>query len=701
MHRPADINAAFQELVSARVNDPQRIAAVEATGLVDTGPTSSFDRIASVAARVLDSPYAFITIVDATRSFWKACIGTEATGLDDRQNQVAESFCQYVIGLDDELRVDDTRLDPRTAQNPSINSMGILAWAGVPLRSPQGAVLGTVCVVDTRTRSWTDADLALLHDLAEIAADEIAANDSAMAAKRAETLLASVLQRAPIGFALVDDDLRYEVVNEVLAEINGTSIADHIGRPITDVVPDVAGAVTPLLEHVIDTGESVTGIEIVGVTPSQPDVERTWSANYYRLDLDGDMRVGLFIEEITGRADARRRAQRLASIAERLARADSTDEIAVVIADQVADYFNAQVAVVGIIAPDSRTIEILAGENVLAALGDAVATADDDTAYGAAIRSGEPVLITDAKDRIERFGPEFDPPIEASAAMPCRSADGSITAIMGIEWSRRIERDQFPMDQLNTMAALIGSVLERNRAADDRRNLVRSLQNTLLAEPSDIDGIEIAVRYDPAGDALGFGGDWYDVVCVDRHRTALVVGDVVGHDGVAAAHMTQIRTTFSDLLILDTDLERIFDETNRLLAARQSPAMATISVISVDTRKRTLTALSAGHLPALLVQPSGDVEVLSPALRPPLSVAGAQPSLVPIEYQAGATVIMFTDGLIETRGSNIDDDLEALRRYVGTHGGVDPHALADKLLTDFIDGTHRADDIAIVCARLD
>ena len=690
----------FGELVSSRVNDPQRLAAVAATGLLDTGPTTGFDRIASIAARLLETPFGFITVVDESRSFWKACIGVDATDPAARQNQVEESFCQYVIGLDDALLVNDTRLDERTAANTSIKSMGVLAWAGVPLRSPGGEVLGTVCVVDTRTRSWTDADAALLHDLAAIAADEIRANQTAVAASLSGALLALILQRAPIGFALVDDDLRYEIVNDVLADMNGATIESHIGRTISDVVPDLANDVNAQLRSVISTGEPVTGVEVVGTTPSQPDVQRTWSTSYYRLDLDGDLRIGLFVEEITERANARHRAQRLATITEHLAQANSTAEVANVIGTYLAEYFGADAAAVGVVNRPGPSISILAGSNVFAALGEMTVTVEDDAAYGAALRSGEAVFVTDAQDRATRFGSALQPPMGASACLPCQSADGSTTAVMVIGWARRVEQGQFPVDQLKTMAVLIGNVLERNRAADERRDLIDSLQTTLLAAPAPTNGLDIAVRYEPAGDALGFGGDWYDVVALDSHRSALVVGDVAGHDATAAAHMTQIRTTLSDLLLLNTPLEDLFERTNQLLAARRSSTMATIGVLVVDTNERTLIALSAGHLPALVVQPSGHVEILTPALRPPILVAGVPLTVSPVSYQPGSTVVMYTDGLVETRGGDIDDDIEDLRRYIRVAGDVDPHHLADKLLADFADRTNRSDDIAIICARL-
>ena len=102
---------------------------------------------------VLNAPFAFVTIVDGTRSFWKSCIGVDRPTAD-RQNPVEESFCQYVVNTDEPLIVGEPpRRDDR--QNPSIEKMGVVAWAGYPLRSTDGHVLGTFCVVDTVVRDWT------------------------------------------------------------------------------------------------------------------------------------------------------------------------------------------------------------------------------------------------------------------------------------------------------------------------------------------------------------------------------------------------------------------------------------------------------------------------------------------------------------------------------------------------------------------
>lgn len=155
------------------IADPVRLASVHATGLLDTGPDEEFDQLARLACRVLDTPYAFVTLVDDTRSFWKACIGVASEDPADRQNAVEESFCQYVVRTDEPLIVGDVTKNAMTRDNPSIESMGVRAWAGHPVRDASGQVLGTMCAVDTETRDWTDDDDDLLRLLAESASNVI------------------------------------------------------------------------------------------------------------------------------------------------------------------------------------------------------------------------------------------------------------------------------------------------------------------------------------------------------------------------------------------------------------------------------------------------------------------------------------------------------------------------------------------------
>jgi serine phosphatase RsbU (regulator of sigma subunit) len=156
------------------ISNPGRLAAVARTRLLDTVPEAPYDRLAQLAATLLDTPFAFVSIADGDRSFWKSAIGVgDAPGLE-RNVPIGESFCQYVIGSGEKMVVDDTQRDARTRENATIQRMGVGAWAGFPLVAPTGDIVGSFCVIDTRTRTWSDQDIHVLEILSAAAAGEVA-----------------------------------------------------------------------------------------------------------------------------------------------------------------------------------------------------------------------------------------------------------------------------------------------------------------------------------------------------------------------------------------------------------------------------------------------------------------------------------------------------------------------------------------------
>jgi serine phosphatase RsbU (regulator of sigma subunit) len=188
------VTIAVRDLAGDPITDPFRLAAVFNSGLLDTDPEASFDDLTRLAAMLIGTPFAFATIVDDRRSFWKSRFGIPAGG--PKQNSVEESFCQYVVRSQSELIVGDAANDARTRSNPSVESMGVAAWAGFPLLDPAGEVLGSFCVVDTKTREWSAAELDILQTLARIASREIARqvtmNDERAAHVRAQALTHSL-----------------------------------------------------------------------------------------------------------------------------------------------------------------------------------------------------------------------------------------------------------------------------------------------------------------------------------------------------------------------------------------------------------------------------------------------------------------------------------------------------------------------------
>jgi PAS domain S-box-containing protein len=151
----------------------ERLAAVARTALLDTPPEEAFDRLTRMAARLLGAPVALITLVTDDRQFFKSATGLPEPWASRRSAPLSHSFCRQVVLSGEPLIVEDTRRHPLLRSNPAVREFGWIAYAGVPLVSRDGFVLGSFSVVDGMPRLWSERDRALLQDLAACAASEI------------------------------------------------------------------------------------------------------------------------------------------------------------------------------------------------------------------------------------------------------------------------------------------------------------------------------------------------------------------------------------------------------------------------------------------------------------------------------------------------------------------------------------------------
>ncbi|MGM1062229.1 PP2C family protein-serine/threonine phosphatase [Saccharothrix sp. Mg75] len=170
----------------AALSDPARLAAVRATGLLDTAAEEAFDDLAQIAAATTGCARAFITLVDDQRSFWKSCVGVTPRDPAQRHTPVRDSFCYFLVGLAGErFVVDDAATDPRTRDHPSVVPMSIGAWAGYPVLGPGGEVLGSMCVIDDEPRRWRPEELKTLATLARAVGNELNLRQSLITARTA------------------------------------------------------------------------------------------------------------------------------------------------------------------------------------------------------------------------------------------------------------------------------------------------------------------------------------------------------------------------------------------------------------------------------------------------------------------------------------------------------------------------------------
>lgn len=169
----------------AAVGDADRLAALVQTGLLDAAPDDSFDRLTRLATRVLRVPIALVSLVDAERQYFASAAGLPEPVASARETPLSHSICQHTVLSRQPLVITDARIDPLVRSNLAISELAVVAYAGVPLLSDDGHVLGTFCAIDHVPRDWTDDELATIADLAAAATTEIRLR-RVLAASRAE-----------------------------------------------------------------------------------------------------------------------------------------------------------------------------------------------------------------------------------------------------------------------------------------------------------------------------------------------------------------------------------------------------------------------------------------------------------------------------------------------------------------------------------
>ncbi|MGW2207301.1 PP2C family protein-serine/threonine phosphatase [Streptomyces sp. NPDC001774] len=245
---------------------------------------------------------------------------------------------------------------------------------------------------------------------------------------------------------------------------------------------------------------------------------------------------------------------------------------------------------------------------------------------------------------------------------------------------------------------------ERLRLAHSRdREIAISLQRAMLpAIPAGFGNV--AVRYRPASRSLNVCGDWYDVLDLGRDRLAVAVGDVVGHGLEAAGVMGQLRSALSAAVRATgepaTALKTLALQALTIEGALAATALQTV----IDRASRTITYSRAGHPPPLLLHPEGcTAEALDEVVDPPLATweVDAVRNQASLSYEPGATLVLYTDGLIERRGEDIDTGLERLMDSLMRHCDLGAEELAGALLADVLPtGDGPDDDTALVVVRL-
>jgi serine phosphatase RsbU (regulator of sigma subunit) len=303
----------------------------------------------------------------------------------------------------------------------------------------------------------------------------------------------------------------------------------------------------------------------------------------------------------------------------------------------------------------------------------------------------------------------------AWAFLPLRTGTEALGSL-AMSWNEEHELDPDELVLLDSFAAQcsqavyrIQQLTEAKVRARSAQQLSESLQRSLLTQPPTPASLRIAVRYQPAAEAAQVGGDWHDAfVTADGATTTLVVGDVTGHDRMAAAAMAQIRNLLRGISYRSTDgpagLLSLLDSA---LEGLEVGALATAVLAQIDhtdpdasPATRRLRWSNAGHLAPLLRRPDGTVEVLE---RPAELMLGVDPTVPRTEHcidlEPGSVLLLYTDGLVEGRHASLDEGISQLAAVLRSAPREDPESICDALLEAGI-VTDSVDDVAMLALYL-
>ncbi|MER5898100.1 SpoIIE family protein phosphatase [Streptomyces sp. NPDC001876] len=315
------------------------------------------------------------------------------------------------------------------------------------------------------------------------------------------------------------------------------------------------------------------------------------------------------------------------------------------------------------------------------------------------LTTGRPLFFESMEKLAASYpGIPMDTSVGARAFLPLIASGRPVgSCILGFDQPRGFSPEERTV--LTALAGLIAQALQRAQRYDTEAALARGLQDALLPHRLPVlDGVETIGRYLSGTQGMEVGGDWYDVIETGS-GPALVIGDVQGHGVAAAATMGQLRSAVRAFALSGHDPQEIMSATNRLLIDLDPGQFASCCYVVLDPGTGFTQAVRAGHPQPVLRHPDGRTEVLD---LPGGVVLGVDPEasypVSELQLSPGAVLALFTDGLVEKSGEDIDEGIERLRSTLAEVGHAPLAEMADRVIGQAIQDEDRPDDIALLLA---
>jgi serine phosphatase RsbU (regulator of sigma subunit) len=271
-------------------------------------------------------------------------------------------------------------------------------------------------------------------------------------------------------------------------------------------------------------------------------------------------------------------------------------------------------------------------------------------------------------------------------------AGGEVVGVLhvGTREPRTFSDEDVALLQLVADRAAVASQASQHRT--DRAATLALQRSLLPTRLPRIEGAELAARYLP-GDQLGVGGDWYDVFVLPSGDLGVVVGDVSGHGLRSAVVMGRLRSALRAYALIEDDPATVLTLLDRKIQHFETGNLATVLYAKLGAERDRIVFSSAGHLPPIIAEPGRTGCMVTMPIDLPVGVGDLkirQSTAVPLE--AGSTVVLYTDGLVDRRGLVIDDGLERLGEQVSAER---PEIVCDRIVSA-MDVDQAEDDIAVL-----
>jgi serine phosphatase RsbU (regulator of sigma subunit) len=457
--------------------------------------------------------------------------------------------------------------------------------------------------------------------------------------------------------------------NEAYVPLLGDKHPGALGRPARDVFPEAWDLIGPMM-HGVRAGGEPTWVEDEHLPMNRrgylEDCWFTFSYSPVRAPdgtIEGVMDIAA---ETTREVVSRRRVRLLALLAQGLGEVQSADEV------------------------------VAFGLRVLAREPEDIVAADVEVRPDA-----EP---DDGRLHLERT-PEG--PVARMTLGPAPAGDGDLVFVARL--SARQPFGERLIEFVRVVASALRQAIRRVRLrdaeraiAEAQRGIAEVLQRSLLTRPLEPDHLQIAVRYWPATMEAQVGGDWYDSFLRPDGALMLVIGDVAGHDRQAVAAMGQLRNVLRGVAhTLEGPPAAVLSTLDEAMQTLGLDVFATAVIAQVEQTDlearvglRTLRWSSAGHPPPVLLSPDGQARLLDGPSDVALGLGRQRRHDRSVALAPGASVVFYTDGLIERRGQSLDEGIDRVLAALQGHRGQDAEAVCERLAA--LRGEPRDDDVALL-----